>query len=49
MIVGDTMKIRQKYKLNKRGWGMDSMIGFLIGFVVFLLIIVLLVYSFGIL
>ena len=34
-------------KLNKHGWGMDSMIGFLIAFIVFLLIIALLLYNAG--
>jgi hypothetical protein len=47
MIIGGTMKKIQKLKLNKHGWGMDSMIGFLIGFVVFLLIIFFLIYSVG--
>ena len=42
--IGDGMR-----KLNKRGWGMDTMIGFLIGFVVFLLIILVLIYNLGVL
>ena len=48
MMVGDFMKkLNHQSKLNSRGWGMDTMIGFLIGFIVFLLIIVVLLYNFG--
>ena len=41
-MVGDDMK-----KLNHRGWGLSAMVGFMIGFVVFLLIIVFLTYQAG--
>ncbi len=34
-------------KLNNKGWGMDTMIGFMIAFVIFLLIIVFLSYRAG--
>ena len=42
IIVGDTMK-----KLNSNGWGMDTMISFLIAFVIFLIIVVFLTYKAG--
>ncbi|MBR1936365.1 MAG: DUF4006 family protein [Bacilli bacterium] len=33
-------------KMNKHGWGLDEMLGFIIAFVVFLIIIAILAYSF---
>lgn len=35
-------------KLNNKGWGLSTMIGFMIAFVIFLIIIVYLTYSAGI-
>lgn len=35
-------------KLNSNGWGLSTMIGFVIAFVVFLIIIVILSYKAGI-
>jgi len=32
---------------NNHGWGMDAMIGFMIGLVIFLIIIVILAYQAG--
>ena len=34
-------------KINNKGWGMDAMIGFMIAFVIFLLIIVFLTFRAG--
>jgi len=34
-------------KLGQGGWGMDTLIGFMIGFAIFLLIIVILTYKYG--
>lgn len=34
-------------KLNNHGWGMDTLIGFMIAFVIFLIIIVVLSYKAG--
>ena len=34
-------------KLNSNGWGMDTMISFLIAFVIFLIIVVFLTYKAG--
>ena len=33
-------------KMNKHGWGLDDMIGFIIAFVAFLIVIAILIYSF---
>jgi len=41
-ILGDTMK-----KLNHNGWGLSAMVGFMIGFVIFLLVIAFLTYRAG--
>lgn len=38
-IMGDDMK-----KLNNNGWGISAMIGFMIAFVIFLIIIAVLTY-----
>jgi len=35
-------------KLNKKGWGLSAMIGFMIAFVIFLIIIAVLSYRYGI-
>ena len=32
-------------KMNKHGWGLDDMIGFIIAFVAFLIVIAILIYS----
>ena len=42
-IMGDDMK-----KLNNNGWGISAMIGFMIAFVIFLIIIAVLTYHVGI-
>ena len=42
-IIGDDMK-----KLNNNGWGISAMIGFMIAFVIFLIIIAVLSYRYGI-
>ena len=47
IIIGDNMK--KKNRLNSNGWGMDAMIGFMIAFVIFLIIIAILSYRAGIL
>ncbi|MBQ6323236.1 MAG: DUF4006 family protein [Bacilli bacterium] len=35
-------------KLNRNGWGLSTMIGFIIGFVLFLLLIAFLTYKAGV-
>lgn len=44
IIIGEVMK-----KLDNKGWGMDTLIGFMIAFVLFLIIIVILSYRAGVL
>jgi hypothetical protein len=34
-------------RLNSGGWGMDTLIGFMVGFVLFLLVVVFLAYRAG--
>ena len=41
-MIGGAMK-----KLGQGGWGMDTLIGFMIGFAIFLIIIVFLTYKYG--
>ena len=38
------MKLRKKNKLDNRGWGLDSLIGFLVLFGVAILIVVIMVF-----
>ena len=41
-IIGESMK-----RLNNGGWGLSTMIGFMIGLVIFLIIIAILSYNLG--